>query len=199
MCCVCFDKSTHLYHLLNNLIICFYTASSFAARGIPGNEFVFGAGAVDLERALNPGLVYEESELNFRRYFDGKIEIFGLNLPTFAAGFPHTFKCSEKKFARKLKNVGNDDATYKFEIKFFNKSPSDNVTITADPDQLIFKPGEIKEFVLKVKIYPRPHASVSALVKWVPTSGKRCCVSSPLLLYHHSEFDRKVDYVKDTK
>ncbi|KAL1805711.1 hypothetical protein ACET3Z_028779 [Daucus carota] len=41
------------------------TASSFAARGIPDNEFVFGAGAVDLERALNPGLVYEESEMNF--------------------------------------------------------------------------------------------------------------------------------------
>ncbi|KAL6544567.1 hypothetical protein OROMI_023429 [Orobanche minor] len=121
------------------------TASSFAARDIPSNEFEFGTGAIDLERALDPGLVYEESGLNFRSYVDGIIEIFNLNLPTFATSFPHSHRCCEQTFVRKLKNVGKGNGAYNFKVDYFKMSPSEKVMI----DFLEFQPYEEKKFILK--------------------------------------------------
>lgn len=68
----------------------FYVASSFAATCIPGGEFAYGAGSINLERALSPSLVYNESYDSFEEYVEHRRTIFDLNLPTFVASFSYS-------------------------------------------------------------------------------------------------------------
>lgn len=172
----------------------FYVASSLSALPVPGNEFSYGAGLINLERALHPGLVYEECAENFYKYVKGELDIFGLNLPTFAASFPHSLIWTQT-FERELMNIDEGDATYKFEVKYFCKDEYVKyVKIEADPQILKFKSKEKKKFKLNVEIRPRPWTCVSALIKWVPTDCDRCYVTSPIVLYHQSGLDRELVY-----
>lgn len=175
-----------------------YVASSFSSRRIPGNEFSYGAGSIDLKSALNPGLVYEESYHHFKEYVYEKRPIFDLNLPTFAASFSYSLGMCEKKFSRKLKDVNiveGKKVVYRSEIDYFNKSLDPKVEIEVEPNSLEFKPGEEHGFVLSVKItpHPGPRLYVSAILKWVPNTGGQC-VCSPIHLYHESMLDEKIWY-----
>ncbi|KAK1358601.1 hypothetical protein POM88_043075 [Heracleum sosnowskyi] len=170
------------------------TASSFAEkRIIPGNEFAFGAGSVDIVKAMDPGLVYEESSYHFDEYVEENLTIFDLNLPTFAASFSHSHLDCKRIFKRELKNVSEREESYRCVVEIFDNSLGLNVKITAKPDFLKFSPGEKHKFDLEVDILPRPgpEAHLSAMIKWVPGTVGHQPVCSPVLLYHESVFDRR--------
>ncbi|XP_074353011.1 subtilisin-like protease SBT4.10 [Apium graveolens] len=165
-----------------------------------GNEFAYGAGLIDLERAKNPGLVYQESYDRFVDYVKGECEIYDLNLATFAASFSYSHKKCIRKFARKLKDVTlgeGEEQHYTCKVTYFNRSLDPSVRITVEPPALTFKPGEEKEFVLSVEIQPHEDKGlyVSAMLKWDPDEdGQSVC--SPIHLYHHSMLDEPVWYDK---
>ncbi|KAK1367405.1 hypothetical protein POM88_042966 [Heracleum sosnowskyi] len=86
-------------------------SSSFAVSCSPGNEFAYGAGSINLESALNPGLVSEESYDHFKEYVNDEREIFELNLPSFATSFSYSRGECKRKFPRKLKDVNVSDGS----------------------------------------------------------------------------------------
>lgn len=173
---------------------------SFAKRSRPGNEFTYGAGSIDLESARRPGLVYEESYDCFVDYFNGKREIYDLNLATFAASFSYSHKKCVRKFKRKVKEVNlgeGKELGYTYEVIYFNRTLDPNVTITVEPPYLKFTPGEEKEFVMSVEIQPHEGKElyVSAMLKWNP-DDKGQSVRSPIHLYHHTMIDEPIWYEK---
>lgn len=167
----------------------FYVASSFNASSYPGNEFSCGAGSIDIDRGLNPGLVYEESSDHFREYVKQDRTIFDLNLATFAASFGYSHLKCERIFKRELKNVSERYEEYTSDIKFFERSFDPYVQIKVEPAVLKFRPGEKQKFELHVEILPRPGGEVSAVIEWTPTNGHQP-VCSPIHLYHHSLYDK---------
>lgn len=97
----------------------------------------------------------------------------------------------EQIFKRELKNVSKRDVSYKCDVEIFDSSLDPDVKIEAIPDFLEFRPGEKQKFNLHVKLLPRPgpNSLVSAMIKWLPSTGGQP-VCSPIHLYHHSAFDK---------
>ncbi|KAL0817024.1 hypothetical protein Bca101_073468 [Brassica carinata] len=131
------------------------------ATGKPSNSFIHGAGHVDPNKALNPGLVYDIDVKDYVAFlcavgyeFPGilvflqdptlynacetsKLKTSGdLNYPSFSVVFGSTVDVV--KYRRVVKNVGtNVDAVYEVGVK----SPA-NVEIDVSPRKLAFSKGE---------------------------------------------------------
>lgn len=176
------------------------TASSFAATCIPGSEFAYGAGSINLKSALKPGLVYDESWDSFKEYVDvdHSRTIFDLNLPTFSASFSYSHLSCEKIFKRELTNVGESPEEYTFRFQLFKNTLDPEVEIRAIPGSLKFKPGEKKKFDLYVRVLPYscPGSELSGMIIWESTTGGQT-VRSPIHLYHQSKIDKGVWYKTD--
>ncbi|KAK9669796.1 hypothetical protein RND81_13G154800 [Saponaria officinalis] len=171
------------------------TAWSFAENEIPGNEFMFGAGLMQLEQALNPVLVYDEGYNNFKSYFEETLGVDELNMPSFAASFTQSHEFCERRLKRALTNIDNIEVMFEAEIKFYHNSLDKDAILVVIPNVLTFKPGETKKFVVEVRLCPRPLGHISASLIWKETRTGHC-VKSPIHLYHRSDFDRRLWYEK---
>lgn len=57
---------------------------------------------MNIEKALTPSSLYEETVERFELYWYGELNQHDLNLPSFTASFPPSPKCFERVFPRKL-------------------------------------------------------------------------------------------------
>lgn len=130
-------------------------------------EFGFGSGHLVPSLALNPGLVYDASEIDYVKFLCGQgystktlklvtgdksscsDSVNGtasdLNYPSFAVS-AKPGKTTRRIFHRTVTNVGSADSIYEAEVK----APS-GLKISVQPRVLSFKSvGEKKSFVVKV-------------------------------------------------
>ncbi|KAL0314875.1 UNVERIFIED_CONTAM: Subtilisin-like protease SBT3 [Sesamum angustifolium] len=157
-----------------------------------------GAGQVDPNRALDPGLIYDASPqdyvnlvcaLNYTREqtqtiirssYNCSSPSTDLNYPAFVALYdPKQQRTTlTQKFQRTVTNVGDGAATYKVKVK----RPKESV-ITVSPEKLVFqKKHEKQRFSLTIgyrltREYVINHGSIT----WVEENGKHT-VRSPIVV-----------------
>ncbi|KAJ8767052.1 hypothetical protein K2173_012564 [Erythroxylum novogranatense] len=138
------------------------------ATGKSATVYDFGAGHLNLDRAMDPGLVYDVTDNDYVSYMCGigygpkAIQVVtkspvncplkrplpeNLNYPSIAALFPSSSTgVSTKAFIRTVTNVGQPTAVYRTKIQ----SPK-GVTITVKPWKLVFTPAVKKRsFIVTV-------------------------------------------------
>ncbi|GAY45976.1 hypothetical protein CUMW_093460 [Citrus unshiu] len=139
------------------------------ATGNASTPYDFGAGHVNLDRAMDPGLVYDitnDDYVNFlcaNGYGPKLIQVItriparcpakrprpeNLNYPSIAALFSTQSRgVSSKSFIRTVTNVGQPNAAYTVKVV----SPEKGVTVTVKPSRLVFTEGVKKSsFVVTV-------------------------------------------------
>ncbi|KAK4428949.1 Subtilisin-like protease SBT3 [Sesamum alatum] len=157
-----------------------------------------GAGQVDPNRALDPGLIYdatpqdyvnlvcalnytrEQTQSIIRSSYNCSSPSTDLNYPAFVALYDPTQERTTltQKFQRTVTNVGKGAATYKVKVK----RPKDSV-ITVFPEKLVFqKKNEKRRFSLTIRYktydeYVINHGSIT----WVEENGKHT-VRSPIVV-----------------
>ena len=154
--------------------------------GVPGDGFSYGAGVIQVRKALYPGLVYDEEITNFESYVNKQVDVYYvnkqvdvyyvnkqvdvycLNLPSFAASFSFSHESCSRVFSRRLTNVTGRRMKYVSKIVYFNNTLDKDVEISVVPDSLTFVPGETREFELKVQLRPCPIGRISAALVWMP-------------------------------
>jgi len=132
------------------------------------SEFAYGAGQIDPVKALNPDLIYEASETNYKMFLCemdyNKIilqQISGddiscsnttnsttkdLNYPSFALKAPHSNSHISGSFKRTVTNVGSPTSTY----RTFRIAP-DGLDVLVVLDILSFSSlGEQQTYVLTI-------------------------------------------------
>ncbi|KAM7278883.1 hypothetical protein ACFE04_006017 [Oxalis oulophora] len=155
----------------------------------------FGAGHVNPNKAMNPGLIYDahlQDHINFLcglNYSEKQMKVIlrhgqwkctekltDLNYPSFMAIFPNTTTFSSiKSFRRIVTNVGEDVTTYRVSMDI----PS-TMRISVEPSVLEFtKKYEKKGFVVRVEIGKQAPNVVYGFLKW--TDQHNHVVSSPIV------------------
>ncbi|XP_078448281.1 subtilisin-like protease SBT1.6 [Wolffia australiana] len=134
----------------------------------PATALDFGAGLVNLDRAMDPGLVYDLRTRDYVEFlcavgYEPKpIEVIAhepvacpeerpaaenFNYPSFSVLFDGGAGNLSKSFARRVKNVGKPDSVYRAEARVFAKG----VEVRVKPGKLVFSPGVTElGFVLSV-------------------------------------------------
>ncbi|KAL0438758.1 UNVERIFIED_CONTAM: Subtilisin-like protease SBT3 [Sesamum latifolium] len=157
-----------------------------------------GAGQVDPNRALDPGLIYdagpqdyvnlvcalnytrEQTQTIIRSSYNCSSPSTDLNYPAFVALYDPTQRRTTltQKFQRTVTNVGDGAATYKVKVK----RPKESV-ITVSPEKLVFeKKNEKQRFSLTIRYktyeeYVINHGSIT----WEEENGKHR-VRSPIVV-----------------
>ncbi|KAJ6906370.1 hypothetical protein NC652_023961 [Populus alba x Populus x berolinensis] len=131
------------------------TANTFNNLNQPMTDEATGAGHLNLDRAMDPGLVYDITNYDYVNFLCGigygprVIQVItrspvscpvkkplpeNLNYPSLAALFSSSAKgASSKTFIRTVTNVGQPNAVYRFTIQ----APK-GVTVTVKPRKLVF-------------------------------------------------------------
>ncbi|KAL2232537.1 subtilisin-like protease SBT1.9 [Sesamum indicum] len=157
-----------------------------------------GAGQVDPNRALNPGLIYDATvqdyvnlvcSMNFtpeqtrtiiRSSYNCSTPSPDLNYPTFIALYEvqETRTTLTRKFKRTLTNVGDGAATYKVKVKEPNGS-----TITVSPQTLVFrKKYEKQSYSLTIRYRSNSEFVITdGSITWIEENGKHT-VRSPIVV-----------------
>ncbi|KAB1225206.1 Subtilisin-like protease [Morella rubra] len=171
------------------------------ARGdIPASPLAMGAGHINPNKAINPGLIYDaKSEeyvnllcaLNFSREqirtitqsasYNCSTSSLDLNYPSFIAFFNANVSNLDSKttqeFHRTVTNVGQGKSTYVASV-----TPMKGVQVSVMPDKLVFKEkNENQGFKLSIE-GPRRLTDlvVFGFLSWVDTAGKHV-VRSPIV------------------
>ncbi|MCD9640303.1 Subtilisin-like protease sbt3 [Datura stramonium] len=167
-----------------------------------------GAGHVDPNRALDPGLVYDATpqdyvnllcSLNFTEEQFKTIARSSanhncsnpsadLNYPSFIAlySIEGNFTLLEQKYKRTVTNVGKGAATYKAKLK----APK-NSTISVSPQTLVFKnKNEKQSYTLTIRyIGDEDQSRNVGSITWVEENGNHSVrspiVTSPIIEFHH--------------
>ncbi|KAK4372046.1 hypothetical protein RND71_007430 [Anisodus tanguticus] len=144
-----------------------------------------GAGHVDPNRALDPGLVNEAQFKTIARssanYHNCSNPPADLNYPSFIALYPFSLEGNytwlEQKFRRTLTNVGKGGATYKVKIE----TPK-NSTVSVSPQTLVFKEKNKKQsYTLTIRyICDSDQSRNVGSVTWVEENGNHS-VRSPIV------------------
>ncbi|KAK9733130.1 hypothetical protein RND81_04G045700 [Saponaria officinalis] len=171
-----------------------YSAIITSAKKMHGKErvayeFAYGAGMLDLKRAMRPGLVYEESTERYQRWFSGGMSHLELNLPYFSATFPAGDSPWNCEFKRKVKSVEIGKCTYVAKVVVHKLSlQCASVSIKTTSNRLIFEEqGEEQEFSLLVRL-PRTREKkdtfglISASLIWQNEENEELVVVSPIIL-----------------
>ncbi|WRX32109.1 Peptidase S8/S53 domain - like 10 [Theobroma cacao] len=171
-------------------------------------EFAYGAGQIDPQRAVNPGLVYELSKNDYIRFLCNEgysgtrlrmvigehsncssIPKFGgqddLNYPSMLIMQKDLVSTVSAVFNRTVTYVGNGTSTY----QAFVKAPT-SLKIKVSPDTLVFNEvNEKKSFTVEVNGPPLKHNStlLSASLEWTDSVHR---VRSPILVYPISILDQ---------
>ncbi|KAK8696299.1 hypothetical protein V6N13_001435 [Hibiscus sabdariffa] len=166
----------------------------------PANPLAMGAGHVNPNKALDPGLVYDATVQDYVNLLCGlnftakQMETItksslndcsnpslDLNYPSFIAFFndrnakPNSTAVLE--FQRTLTNVGDESSTYRASV-----TPINGLKVTVEPDVLVFKAKyEKKSFKLSVEGPRQLNEAVSfGYLTW-EDSGRRHVVRSPIV------------------
>ncbi|KAK4490375.1 hypothetical protein RD792_001051 [Penstemon davidsonii] len=157
-----------------------------------------GAGQVDPNRALDPGLVYdataqdyvnficalnytrEQTQSIIRAKYNCSNPSTDLNYPAFVALYDPSEERSTltRRFERTVTNVGNGAAMYKVKVK----KPK-NCSVTVSPEKLVFqKKNEKQKFyvMIRYKTY-REYVINHGSITWVEERGKHT-VRSPIVV-----------------
>ncbi|KAL2527824.1 Subtilisin-like serine endopeptidase family protein [Forsythia ovata] len=159
-----------------------------------------GAGQVDPNRALDPGLIYDATTLDYvnlvcamnltreitqsiiRSSYNCSNPSSDLNYPSFIALYDIQEKRTtlSQKFRRTVTNVGNGAATYKVQVK----RPKDS-TITVSPETLVFQKKYEKQsysLTIRYRSYSGPVSVINdGSLTWVEENGKHT-VRSPIVV-----------------
>ncbi|XP_073284785.1 subtilisin-like protease SBT3 [Primulina huaijiensis] len=184
------------------------TANPFDNTGEPIKDMGFdyrvatplgiGAGQVDPNRALDPGLVYDATpqdyvnlvcSMNFtleqtktiiRSSYNCSNPSSDLNYPSFMALYEVQDKTTRltRKFKRTVTNVGTGAATYTYKLEIPQGS-----TITVSPETLVFrKKNEKQSYTLTIRYRSSSDSKVTyGSITWVEVNGKRT-VRSPIVV-----------------
>ncbi|PHT60495.1 hypothetical protein CQW23_02858 [Capsicum baccatum] len=161
-----------------------------------------GAGHVDPNKALDPGLLYDATPQDYvnlicsMNFTEEQFKTFArssanydncsnpsadLNYPSFIALYPFSlegnFTWLEQKFRRTLTNVGEGRATYKVKIE----TPK-NSTVTVSPQTLMFKGKNDKQsYTMTIRYRGDSDQSRNVgSITWVEENGKHS-VRSPIV------------------
>ncbi|KAL2345864.1 hypothetical protein Fmac_007149 [Flemingia macrophylla] len=157
------------------------------------SPLAMGAGLIDPNRALDPGLVYDATPqdyvnllcaMNFSqaqimaitrsKKYDCSRPSYDLNYPSFVALYG-----KESKFRRIVTYVGDGPASYKARLSSPNAT-----TITVSPNRLVFKgKNEKRKFTLMFKSQTEKEHDVVAFgaLEWVEETGRHV-VRSPVVV-----------------
>ncbi|KAF3792718.1 Subtilisin-like protease SBT1-9 [Nymphaea thermarum] len=164
--------------------------------GQPAEGLAMGAGQIEPNRAMDPGLVYDAGRddyvklicsLNYTKrqiqtitrspsHIDDCADIdIDLNYPSFIAFFTGKHPPTVKTFKRVVTNVDDGGATYRAEIK-----PMKGFVVTASPETLVFqKKNDKRSFVLTMaKTSPMEEDVVGGSLSWVESQGNHVVRSS---------------------
>ncbi|XWS14720.1 hypothetical protein CRYUN_Cryun35bG0032900 [Craigia yunnanensis] len=171
----------------------------------PATPLAMGAGHINPNKALDPGLVYDATVEDYVNLLCGlnftaeQIKIItksslnncsnpslDLNYPSFIAYFndrnakPNSK--TVKEFQRTVTNVGEGSSTYKATV-----TPIKGVTVTVEPDTLVFKAkNEKKNFKLSIEGPRQLDEAVSfGHLTW-EDSGRKHVVRSPIVATSYS-------------
>ncbi|EXC32842.1 Subtilisin-like protease [Morus notabilis] len=156
-----------------------------------------GAGQIDSNRALDPGLIYDATpqdyvnllcSTNFTKKqilaiintnkYDCPRAYYDLNYPSFIALYHDHAKWMDQKYTRTLTNVGESVVTYKAMVTAPNFSE-----VVVSPNVLVFmKKHERKSYNLTIKYKGNMERRVSSgSLVWVEDNGKHT-VRSPIVV-----------------
>ncbi|KAI9078350.1 hypothetical protein K1719_039726 [Acacia pycnantha] len=159
-------------------------------------EFAYGAGQIDPTKAINPGLVYDASEVDFVRFLCGQgystrslqlvtgdnntcsvsAKASDLNYPSFALPIPPSNLTVSGSFKRTVTYVGSEKSTYKATV-----SGPPGLKIQVNPSVLSFtSSGEKQSFVVSVE-GSLEASIVSASLVW---SDGKILVRSPIVVFN---------------
>ncbi|KAF8378676.1 hypothetical protein HHK36_030025 [Tetracentron sinense] len=160
------------------------------------SPLAMGAGQVDPNKALNPGLIYDASAqdylnllctMNYTREqiltitrsssYNCLNPSSDLNYPSFIALFSNT-SSSVQEFQRTVTNAGDGASTYKVKL-----TPPEGSTVSVSPSTLIFgKKYEKQSYTVVIKYTPERNGTVShGSLVWVDDAGKHT-VRSPIVV-----------------
>lgn len=164
------------------------------------SPLAMGAGHINPNRALDPGLIYDVSTqdyinlicaLNFTQNHTQTIigtssyncsnPSFDLNYPSFIAFFPVNATPSDpnrvQEFRRTLTNLGDGMSVYSAKL-----TPIDGVNVTVVPDKLVFtKKCDKQSYKLRIEAPPTmDNFLVFGSLTWVENAGKHV-VRSPIV------------------
>uniref|UniRef100_A0A7N2KRS6 Subtilisin-like protease n=2 Tax=Quercus lobata TaxID=97700 RepID=A0A7N2KRS6_QUELO len=171
----------------------------------PASPFAFGAGHINPNNALDPGLIYDVNAQDYvnvlcgLKYTNRQIQIItksasnncsnkslDLNYPSFVAFFnakasKSSFK-SVREFHRTVTNVGEGQSTYVASV-----TPIKEIKVSVTPEKLVFKnKNEKQSFKLSIEGPQRlKEESVFGYLRWVDSASKRM-VSSPIVATRYS-------------
>ncbi|XP_057975750.1 subtilisin-like protease SBT3 [Malania oleifera] len=162
------------------------------------SPLAMGAGQVDPNRALDPGLVYDATPQDYINLLCSTgltkkqlVTIIrssnhscsnpssDLNYPSFIALYSNrSMSTKVKKFQRTVTNVGDGPATYKAEV-----TPPKKSVVTVTPEKLVFaEMYEKQSYSLTIKYDHDKYGMVSwGSLVWVENQGKRT-VRSPIVV-----------------
>ncbi|KAF9588813.1 hypothetical protein IFM89_016173 [Coptis chinensis] len=163
--------------------------------GLPATPLDFGAGHINPNKAMNPGLIYD---IGFKDYVEFLCNLgytdqqmsavirknlwtcrdnsSDLNYPSFVvtASNVTTFPMV-RNFTRVVTNVGDDNSIY----RAISESPS-GMRINIEPNTLNFtSKGQKQGFVVSVEINQKDQSSIYGYLKWVDQHNH--VVSSPVV------------------
>ncbi|KAJ0971976.1 hypothetical protein J5N97_019935 [Dioscorea zingiberensis] len=161
------------------------------------SPIAMGAGQVDPNKALEPGLVYDASQQDYvsllcasgyttkqvrmitrSKSFDCSKASSDLNYPSLIAIFEPNSTSYSKTFVRTVTNVGEGPASYKVKV-----TAPKWATVVVQPDVLVFKKDERLKYKVSLKARPQGETGTDAYgeLVWVDEKGKYS-VRSPLVV-----------------
>ncbi|XP_044512052.1 subtilisin-like protease SBT3 [Mangifera indica] len=159
--------------------------------GFPATPLDFGAGHIDPNKALDPGLIYDMDFQDYveflcglrynktqmkavirRNHWNCSKQHTDLNYPSFIAIFTNE---TVKTFSRTVKNVGETDSVYHAALEF-----PIAMKITIEPSTLTFTQKYQKQnFILSLEIGTKAPSVIYGFLKWIDQHNHT--VSSPIV------------------
>ena len=154
-----------------------------------GSIFAKGAGILNFDKAMNPGLVYNCDAVNYFNYFlekeGNKRKPWELNYPSIMVKVPKDGSRYFWKIPRRLTYVGTTSEIYKARIT--DQSHTVGIKIKIEPSILHFNGLNCeKNFKVILNInkedWTKTPKFYTASLEWNPQTNKHQCVKSPIVI-----------------
>ncbi|KAM5565726.1 subtilisin-like protease SBT3 [Rosa sericea] len=166
--------------------------------GLPATPLDFGAGHINPNKAMNPGLIYDMDVQDYIEFLCGlgynakqmkavirrsqwycSSKPADLNYPSFMAIFNRTDSPNSKNFSRVVTNLGDDTSTYRAYLEV-----PKGMRITVEPSTLVFT-GKNQEqgFTLSVEVDSDAPNVIYGYLAWIDQNNH--IVSSPVVAINY--------------
>ncbi|KAL5705695.1 hypothetical protein ACHQM5_023962 [Ranunculus cassubicifolius] len=184
---------------LDNTLRRISEVNDFGGSRLAADALSMGAGHINPNKALKPGLIYDAKAQDYVRflcsanYNKNQIKMFtksstvdcsnpasDINYPSFLAFFNATGSSPEHKivhvFRRTLTNVGDGMTTYTSRLSEMNE-----LKASVEPTTLVFKrKHDTQNFTLTIKGLARRYMYIDGSITWIDTKGNYT-VRSPIM------------------